>query len=75
MSNQPAYKVRIGLVTATVWENEGHYSVEAERSYKKTDSEWRTSSSFGHSDLLNLAKCIERAEIWITRQITPKLAK
>lgn len=75
MSNQPAHKVRIGLVTATVWENDGHHSVEVERSYKNGDNDWRSTGSFFHSDLLNVAKCIERAEIWISRQVAAKTGK
>lgn len=75
MSNQPAYKVRIGLVTATVWENDGHHSVEVSRSFKSTEGDWRSIGSFFHSDLLNVAKCVERAEIWISRQNASKAGK
>lgn len=75
MSNQPAHKVRIGLVTATVWENDGHHSVEVSRSFKSTEGDWRSIGSFFHSDLLNVAKCVERAEIWISRQNTSKGGK
>ncbi len=75
MSNQPAHKVRIGLITATVWENEGNHSVEVGRSYKTTEGEWRSVGSFFHNDLLNVAKCIERAEIWISRQAATKGSK
>ena len=75
MPKQPAHKVRIGPVTATVWENEGYHSVEIERSYRDADKKWCSSTSFGHSDLLNVAKCAERAEIWINRQITTKADK
>ncbi|WP_298850898.1 Arm DNA-binding domain-containing protein [uncultured Ruegeria sp.] len=35
---------------------------------KITVDEWRNSNSFHHSDLLNISKCAERAEIWIGRQ-------
>ncbi len=70
MSNQPAYKFKIGLITATIWDNEGHYSVDISRSYKNGDNEWKTTSSFFHGDLLNVAKCAERAENWISRQTT-----
>lgn len=31
--------------------------------------EWQNTSSFHHSDLLNLSKCAERAETWIGRQV------
>ena len=70
MSNQPAFKFKIGLITATIWENEGFYNVDLTRSYKTADGDWKSSSSFGHNDLLNLAKCAERAETWISRKIS-----
>ena len=69
MSNQPAYKVKLGLITATVWKNDGFYSVDIARSYKNGEGNWMSTSSYGHSDLLNVAKCAERAEIWISRQL------
>jgi len=69
MSKQPSHKLKIGLITATVWENDGFYSVDISRSYK-TEGEWKSSNSLGHSDLLNAAKCVERAEIWISRQLS-----
>ncbi|MEX1660158.1 hypothetical protein AB4874_00650 [Thioclava sp. 15-R06ZXC-3] len=68
MSNQPAYKFRIGLITATIWENDSFYSVEMSRSYKTNEGEWKSTTSFGHNDLLNVAKCSERAENWISRK-------
>ncbi|OWU70288.1 hypothetical protein ATO2_07015 [Roseovarius sp. 22II1-1F6A] len=72
MANQPAQKFKIGLLTATIWQNDGFYSVDVSRSYKSETGEWRNTSSFHHSDLLNLAKCAERAEIWIGRQLSVK---
>ncbi|SFT93208.1 hypothetical protein [Sedimentitalea nanhaiensis] len=69
MSTQPAYKVRLGLITATVWDNDGFYSVDIARSYKNNEGQWQSTSSYSHSDLLNVAKCAERAEIWIGRKI------
>ncbi|WP_116600119.1 hypothetical protein [Primorskyibacter marinus] len=69
MSTQPAYKVRLGLITATVWNNDGFYSVDISRSYKNNEGQWQNTSSYSHSDLLNVAKCAERAEIWIGRKI------
>ena len=72
MANQPAQKFKIGLITATVWENEGFYSLDVSRSYKNQEGDWRSTSSFAHNDLLNPAKCVERAEIWIGRQLNAK---
>ena len=72
MANQPAKKFRLGLITATIWSNEGFYSVDLSRSYKTDTGEWRNTTSFHHSDLLNLARCAERAESWIGRQINDR---
>jgi len=68
MSNMPAHKVRIGLITATIWDNDGFFSVELSRSYKNAENDWKSTTGFFVSDLLNVAKCAERAEIWIARQ-------
>jgi hypothetical protein len=70
MSNLPAHKIKLGLTTATIWKNDGSYSVDITRSYKNGDGDWKNTSGFFHSDLLNIAKCAERAEIWISRQLS-----
>ena len=59
MRTQPAYKVRLGLITATVWDNDGFFSVDISRSYKNNEGNWQNTSSFSHSDLLNVAKCAD----------------
>ena len=69
MSNTPAHKIRLGLITATIWQNDSFHSVDLARSYKNADGQWQSTTSFAQSDLLNLAKCAERAEIWIARQV------
>jgi len=69
MANQPAYKVRLGLITATVWDNDGFYSVDMSRSYRNSEGQWQNTATYSHSDLLNIAKCAERTEIWISRKI------
>lgn len=70
MSNLPAHKIKLGLTTATIWKNDGSYSVDITRSYKNGEGDWKSTSGYFHSDLLNVAKCAERAEIWISRQLT-----
>ncbi len=68
MANQPVKRIRIGYVTATVWHNnDSFYSVEIQRTYKDGD-ELKNTASLGHGDLLNAAKCIERAEAFIAAQ-------
>ncbi|MCF6443694.1 hypothetical protein [Nereida sp. MMG025] len=66
MSKLPAHKVRLGLITATIWDNDGFYTVDLARSYKDAQGQWQSTSSFGYADLLNLSKCAQRAENWIT---------
>lgn len=68
MSNTPAHKLRLGLIVATIWDNNGFYSVDIARSYKNQAGGWNSTTSYSHTDLLNVAKCAERAEIWIARQ-------
>jgi len=68
MTNTPANKIRLGLITATIWDNNGFYSVYIARSYKRSTGDWQSTTSYSHADLLNVAKCSERAEIWIARQ-------
>jgi len=72
MANQPAQKYRLGLITATIWDNDGFYSVDMSRSYKDDQGDWKNTTSFHHSDLLNLSKCAERAETWIGRQVNER---
>ncbi len=70
MPNQPSAKFRLGAVTATVWKNgEGKifYSVNLIRSYKDGE-EWKQTDGLNHGDLLNAAKVLERAEVWIAKQ-------
>ena len=57
-------------VRATIWNNDGSYSVDLSRSYKNGDNEWKNTSGFFQADLLNAVKCAERAEIWISRQLS-----
>ena len=69
MSNQPAYRFKIGLITATIWNNDGFYSADLTRADKTQEGDWRNTASFGHNDLLNLSKCAERTESWIAKQL------
>ncbi|WP_390911852.1 hypothetical protein [Pseudosulfitobacter sp. SM2401] len=68
MSKQPAFKFKLGLINATIWDNDGFYSVDLSRSYKNSEGQWQNTTSYGHADLLNIAKSAERAENWIARQ-------
>ncbi|SDO89801.1 hypothetical protein SAMN05216196_11276 [Lutimaribacter pacificus] len=68
MTHQPIHKIRLGLITATIWDNDGFYSVDLSRSYRDKDGNWQNTATFSQADLLNIAKCAERAEIWISRK-------
>ena len=65
MSNQPVKRIKIGLITATIWGNEKdnggtRYSIDIVRSYKKDDV-WKETSSFGIDDLPVVAKVSDLA--------------
>jgi len=68
-SARPVHEVRLGLVKAAIWANatrEGViHNVTFERSYKDGD-EWKSTQSFGHDDLLKVAKLADQAHSWIT---------
>ena len=74
-NNKPAFKASFGLLSVTVWRNEGerttYYSADIVRNYKDAKGEWATTSSFNHDDLLNVAKLAERAESFIANQKQP----
>ena len=65
---QPAHKIKIGRIAATIWNNDGFYSVDVSRAYKDNYDAWKSTNSFSQVDLLNLAKCAERAEAWINHK-------
>jgi hypothetical protein len=62
--NPPAAKVRVGLITASIWENKTEkgvfYNVTFDRRYKDGD-DWKSSHSYNADDLLALAKAADLA--------------
>jgi hypothetical protein len=66
--NQPVVKFRIGLVTATVFQNEKFYNVSLCKSYKNDAGDWKDTGSLGHDDILNAMKVLERCEDFIADQ-------
>ncbi len=58
-------EIRIGRVKATIWRNgtEDHprHNVTFSRLYKDDAGEWKSTQSFGRSDLLVLAKVADQA--------------
>ena len=63
--SQPVAKVRIGLITGSIWQRvsqEGtFYAVSFERRYRDKEGHWQTSHSFDTEDLLALAKLADQA--------------
>ena len=62
--NPPVGKVRVGLITASIWENKTDkgtfHNVTFERRYKDGD-QWKSSHSYNADDLLALAKAADLA--------------
>ena len=67
ISNRPVDRCRMGAVTVAIWQNEGPrgrpiYNASVERLYRDAETgDWKTSTSFGRDDLLNLAKAADMA--------------
>jgi hypothetical protein len=63
--NPPADKVRVGLITASIWENETEkgtfHNVTFERRYRDAEGNWKSSHSYNAEDLLALAKAADLA--------------
>lgn len=61
----PVAKVRVGLITASIWERDTDvgtfYSVSFERRYRDAEGNWASSHSYDAQDLLALAKAADLA--------------
>ncbi len=66
-ANKPAKKLKLGFLTATIWQNERFFNVVLARSYKEGD-DFKETDQLGHADLLNAARLLTRAEQWISEQ-------
>lgn len=55
-SNKPVRKIRIGQVSATIWDQNGFYTASLERAYKDRDGKWQSSSTFSVQDLIVVGK-------------------
>jgi hypothetical protein len=75
MSNQPAHKIRFGVLQVTIWRNintdkgTSWYSVVPSRSYKNGDETWKETDSLGQDDLLAMAELHRQAFVWIAKQV------
>jgi len=69
---QPAHKIRIGNLQATIWRNLAErgnwYSVKLSRSFK-TDEGFRDTDNLGYDDLLTAGKVLDLAHTWIMHQL------
>jgi hypothetical protein len=61
----PVAKVRIGLINASIWENQTEkgtfHNVTFERRYRDGEGNWKSSHSYNADDLLSLAKTADLA--------------
>jgi hypothetical protein len=73
--NPPADKVRVGLITASIWENETEkgtfHNVTFERRYRDAEGNWKSSHSYNAEDLLSLAKAADLAHTKIVEARNP----
>ncbi len=62
---KPVDEVRIGAVKAAIWRNEtdngSRFNVTFSRSYKDSEGNWKSTSSFRRDDLLVVAKVADQA--------------
>ena len=67
--NKPVHEIRIGRIRAALWQNETEggvrHNVTFSRLYKDDDGQWKDSTSFGHDDLLLLAKLADAVHTWL----------
>ncbi len=74
MSNQPAHKIRFGVLSVTIWRNTSSekgttwYSVNPSRGYKKGDDSWAETDSLGEEDCLVMGELLRQAFVWIMKQ-------
>lgn len=65
---EPAHRVKIGYVEATVWKNEGDtgtwYNITCRRSWKDDKDEWHESNSYGTREACQLTQAIQMATAW-----------
>jgi hypothetical protein len=62
---RPVAEVSVGCVHAAIWRNESEgrafYNTTFDLRYREIGSEWKTSNSYGHLDLLALSKAAHLA--------------
>jgi hypothetical protein len=73
MSQQPAHKIRRGVLQVTIWRQKGNdgrtwYSVVPTCGYKDGDDTWRETDSLNQDDVLPMMKLLDLADTWIMHQ-------
>lgn len=69
--NQPAHKIRLGRVKATIWANQTEQGIRHSvviRRLWKDGNDWRESDSFGRDELPLVCKVADMAHSWIYEQ-------
>ncbi|MEP1143983.1 MAG: hypothetical protein ABJH52_09700 [Henriciella sp.] len=66
MSNKPLDKLKDGMISATIWQNETEegktrYSVTIARSYTDGDDKWHETNSFSTLELLMVSRLAGKA--------------
>ena len=66
MSNKPLDKIKDGMISATIWQNETdegktRYSVSIARSYTDTNDQWHETNSFSTLELLIVSRLAQKA--------------
>jgi hypothetical protein len=69
---EPFHKIQEDNIQASIWKNEGgseghYFTVSLTKSYQR-DGETHYSTSFGHFDLIRVARLSLMATEWITKQ-------
>ena len=60
--NRPVDKVRVGDISATIWEQEnGHYNATLERNCRDRGGKWGSTNAFSEKDLVVVAKVADMA--------------
>jgi len=77
--NQPEKKFRAGVISATVWQNQGqnkttgesvaYRTISLQRGYKDKNDQWQNTNSFRINDLPRAAVVLQKAyEYLVTKQ-------
>lgn len=76
---EPFHKIQEDNIQASIWKNEGgtnghYFTVSLSKSYQR-DGETQYATSFGHFDLIRVARLSLMATEWITKQSRQKKDK